>query len=182
MKAPPQDTLRPASNVDPEQSFVSLLSQHKRILYKVASCYCRDREDRHDLMQDMVVQLWLAFPRFDASQRFSTWMYQVAMNVAISHLRYVTSQQRDGRRTLSLEALGVDVSDADSLAATDSDNMRTLFALMQELDALNRGLLLLFLDGYDADEIARMMGISASNVSTRVHRLKARLAAAFAAA
>lgn len=161
--------------------FVEHLRQHKRILYKVSSTYCRDREDRRDLVQEILIELWTAFPRYDGRALFSTWAYRIAMNVAISHVRHRTRQQRDVRQTVSLDELGLDFSAADELEHSQADNMRTLQILIRDLDELNRGLILLFLDGYNADETAEIMGISASNVSTRINRLKQKLAAAFAA-
>ena len=160
--------------------FIALLGAQKTILYKVVSAYCHDREDRADLTQDILVELWLAFPDYDARAKFSTWMYRVAMNVAISHLRHRTRKQRDSRQTISLEDFGIDLLAADEADATQSDNMRTLFALIRELDEVNRSLMLLFLDGYSADEIAAIIGITPSNVSTRINRLKQRLTDAFA--
>jgi len=161
--------------------FVERLQQHRRILYKVSSTYCRDREDRRDLVQEMIVELWTAFPRYDGRTQFSTWAYRIAMNVAISHVRHRSRQQRDVRQTVSLDELGLDFSDADAFESGQADNLRTLQTLIHDLDELNRGLILLFLDGYSADETAEIMGISASNVSTRINRLKQKLTAAFAA-
>ena len=65
-----------------EARFLAFLKEHRGILYKVAFGYCRDREDRGDLVQEMVIQLWRSFERYDGSVKFSTWAYRVAMNVA----------------------------------------------------------------------------------------------------
>ncbi|MFZ6658359.1 RNA polymerase sigma factor [Undibacterium sp. TJN19] len=160
-----------------EELFLQQLALHKRLLYKVAYSYCRHAEDRRDLVQDMVMQLWRSFSSFDHSVQFSTWMYRIAMNVAISHYR---SESRQVRDTLSLEEFGLDIAEADQLFSAQSDNMRTLDQLIRELDELNRALILLFMDGYGNDEIAAIMGLSATNVATRMTRIKQKLQTQFA--
>ena len=72
---------------DPQQRFEELVQAHRGILFKVCNSYCHDRDDREDLAQEVVVQLWRSFARYDERQRFSTWMYRVALNVAISFYR-----------------------------------------------------------------------------------------------
>jgi len=162
-------------------AFLRALSPHKAILYKVAYTYCRNSDDRRDLIQDMVIQLWRSFSRYDESTgvEFSTWMYRIAMNVAISQYRSHTRQIRD---TVPLEEFGLNIAAADALHDSASDNMRALMALIDGMDELNRALILLFLDGYDAVEIADVVGISATNVSTRMTRIKQKLTAQFAEA
>jgi RNA polymerase sigma factor (sigma-70 family) len=165
-----------------QDDFIQALSQHKRILYKLAYSYCRTTEDRHDLVQEMTMQLWRSYPQFDHRVLFSTWMYRVAMNVAISHVR---QQSHPLRVTISLDTIpfdefGLDLSEVDQYMSTQSDNMRVLDLLIRELDELSRALILLFLDGFDYEEIAGILGISASNVSTRLNRLKQKLQTQFA--
>ena len=156
--------------------FLALLGSHKKILYKVAYTYCKASEDRRDLMQDMVVQLWKSFGGYDGRVRFSTWMYKVAMNVAISFWR---SEGRRIRDTLPLEDFGLDIGAADQVFEEAGDNMRVLHHLVGELDEMSRALILLFLDGFSHEEIAATLGISATNVATRVGRLKLQLQRAF---
>src|SRR6185369_4677514 len=112
--------------------FVRLLEEHKRILYKVASVYCADAEDRRDLVQEMVIQLWRSFPRYDDRLKFSTWMYRIAMNVAISFLR---SEGRRGRETVALEQVDViDDAAADRVMGEAGDDVRLLQQLVSRLD------------------------------------------------
>ena len=69
------------------EEFVARVENHQRILFKVAYMYCRDRDDRHDLVQEMLVQVWRSYARFDERVQFSTWMYRIAVNVATTHYR-----------------------------------------------------------------------------------------------
>src|ERR1700732_3812643 len=76
-----------------QERFQTAVDQHKKILYKVCNSYCRNRDDRDDLAQEIIIQLWRSFGKFDKRYRFSTWMYRIALNVAISFYR------RENRRT-----------------------------------------------------------------------------------
>ena len=155
-----------------EESFVALLAQHRGILYRVASTYCRAADDRPDLMQEMVLQLWRSFDRYDERLRFSTWMYRVALNVAVSSYR---GERRRTRDTGAIEDLGFELAAADAASDSVSDDARLLLALIRELGAADRALVLLYLEGCGHEETAEILGISVTNVSTRIHRLKDRL-------
>ncbi len=161
-----------------QDRFVALLEEHRGILYKVATTFCRRPEDRRDLVQEITVQLWRSFARFDGRARFSTWMYRVAMNVAISHLR---SEARRVRDALPLETPGLDLASADRVMDEAGEDLRTLRRLIGRLDEMSRAIVLLHLDGYPHDEIAAIVGISTSNVGTRIHRIKQRLKDEFGA-
>jgi RNA polymerase sigma factor (sigma-70 family) len=155
-----------------QQRFSGLVSAHERILWKVAHLYGRNRADRDDLVQEMVVQLWRAFGRYDERFAFSTWMYRIAANVAISWLRSETRRMRD---MVPMEELGGEPPAAERLFDGASDELEELLGLVRRLDGLSRALVLLHLDGYSHDEIAVTMGISAGNVATRLHRIRAQL-------
>ena len=82
------------TGVDAEAQFAELLERHRGIVFKVAATYCRNPADREDVAQEIVTQLWRAFPKFDATRTFSTWMYRIALNVAISFVRSNTLRER----------------------------------------------------------------------------------------
>ena len=166
----------PSSPTELTGEFIARLEKHQRILFKVAYMYCRDRGDRQDLVQEMLIQVWRSYPQFDERVQFSTWMYRIAVNVAITHYR---DEGRRIRDTVPLEEYGLDIAAADALFDHDSDNMRALRQMINGLDEMNRALILLFLEGFSSEEIAEVVGISASNVSTRINRLKIKLQAEF---
>jgi RNA polymerase sigma factor (sigma-70 family) len=126
---------------DPDR-FVALVEEHKRILYKVANAYCRNREDRGDLIQDTITQLWRSFGQFDDRNRFSTWMYRIAMNMAISFYR---SERRRIRETVPIDELGLDLAAADRVMDAAGDEVRILHQLIAQLPELNRALIILYL-------------------------------------
>ena len=156
------------SPTDERERFVALMAAHGGIVRKIAATYCRDRDERADVAQEIAAELWQAFPRYDPARPFATWMYRVALNVAISHVRVAARRHRthvpldDGR----VEG----VADADTAAA-----LLTLERAVAALDPLNRALLVLYLDDRSHREIAEVLGIGESNVGTRIGRLKERL-------
>jgi RNA polymerase sigma-70 factor (ECF subfamily) len=150
-----------------DERFVALLEEHKRILYKIASADCADPEDRRDLVQEIVIQLWRSFPRYDERLKFSTWMYRIGMNVAISSLR---SRKRRGTETVAL-----DQTDILDISGEAGDDFQLMQQLVSRLDEMSRALLILYLEGYSHAEIAEILGISVTNVGTRINRIKNRL-------
>jgi len=157
--------------IDLSKEFHELLERHRKIVFKVAASYCRHPDDRADLAQEITTQLWRAFPAYDGQRLFSTWMYRIALNVAISFRR--TAQLRDGHAV----ALDADLHDiADERADPESDEqVRALYRCIDRLDPLNRALLLLYLDEKSQREIADILGISETNVATKIGRLKQRI-------
>lgn len=152
--------------VSRQETFVALLREHGRMLRQVANAYAWSAADRADLEQEVVAQLWRAFPRYDDRRSFSTWMYRIALNVAISHARR--------RRAL------VPLDEAGPVRAPEGQSeregqLRLMDEFISALPPLERALLLLYLDERSQREIAEVMGISETNVSTRIHRIKARL-------
>ena len=152
--------------------FLALLDEHRKILFKVANSYCRNPQDRADLIQEMVAQLWSSFGRFDERSRFSTWMYRVVMNVAISFYR---GESRRRRRIVPLEEPMLELAAAAPAPEEASEDIRLLHRFIGQLDELNRALIILYLDGNNHETIAEILGISTTNVGTRIGRIKQQL-------
>ena len=149
-----------------QQRFQTLLDEHKKILYKVCNSYCRNRDDREDLAQEIIIQLWRSFGKFDARYRFSTWMYRVALNVAISFYR------REGSRTRHVISGEEDRLVAIHDTESQPEDIRLLYQFIAALDPLSKALVLLYLEGNNYQEIASVLGISETNVATKLSRLK----------
>jgi RNA polymerase sigma-70 factor (ECF subfamily) len=150
--------------------FEALAAEHRGIAFKVANAYARESEDRRDLVQDIVTQAWRAFPHYDAARRFSTWMYRIALNVAISRRRADMTRARylPSDPSVTLEALpGSTVS--------PDDRLRELYRVIDALDDFHKALVVLYLDGYDQREMAEILGLTETNVATRLSRLRQRL-------
>lgn len=152
-----------------EQRFLAFLESQQRTLYKIAYIYCRDPEERRDLMQEMAIQLWRSFDQFDERAALSTWTYRVAMNVAISHRR------REGRRIRDALPLDFAFDVAAQTFDADGEQAQRLRSLIDGLDEMSRALVLFYLEGFDHSEIADLLGTTTSNVGTRLNRIKAKL-------
>jgi RNA polymerase sigma-70 factor (ECF subfamily) len=150
--------------------FQELIEQHRGILYKVARAYCPLEEERQDLIQEMMIQIWQALPRYNAQYKSSTWIYRIALNVAISHYRKTTTQQR---RQQALDAKAIQGAEADS--SEKEQQFRLLEQFISELKELDRALMVLYLEERSHAEIAEILGISISNVATKVGRIKDKL-------
>jgi RNA polymerase sigma-70 factor (ECF subfamily) len=153
------------------ERFSDLLEAHRRIVFKVANTYCWHAEDRADLSQEIVAQLWRAFSAYDPTRPFSTWMYRIALNVAISSLR----RRRQETRTVPLDEAVHDIADHRRHDPDADERTRALYRVIDRLEPLNRALLLLYLDERSYREIAEILGISETNVATKLNRLKARI-------
>jgi RNA polymerase sigma factor (sigma-70 family) len=149
--------------------FLQLLQDNKGILYKIGTSYCRNAGDREDLIQEMIYQLWRSAPRFDENQKFSTWMYRIALNVAISFYR---KSSRAGV-TVSLDAeVQFAGEDGDPVLA---ERVETLQRFLRGLGDLDKALMILYLEERPYRDIAEIMGISETNVATKLSRIKSRL-------
>ncbi|MFO1077062.1 MAG: sigma-70 family RNA polymerase sigma factor [Planctomycetota bacterium] len=151
-----------------------LLRRHDGLIRRVAWVYARRAADRDELAQEIAVQVWRAAPRFDGRCRESTWIYRIALNVAISFAR------RERRRRTRTTTLAAPDDVAAAPAAAPSPEVERLLAVIATLGDLDRALVLMHLDGNDHAGIAEALGLSASNVGTRLHRIRNTVRAAFA--
>ena len=150
-------------------AFGELLEAHRAIVFKVAGTYCRHPDDRADLAQEIATQLWRAWPGYDPERRFSTWMYRIALNVAISHVRALRPSDEAFDEALH------DLADEAGDDHEGAERVRLLEAFIARQPPLDRALLLLYLDERSQREIGEILGLSETNVSTKIGRLKQRL-------
>lgn len=161
-----------APDIRKQEEFAKALEEHRRIVFKVANTYCRELEDRADLAQEIAARLWRAYPSYDPRRPFSTWMYRIALNVAISYFR--SSSQRAAHTVPLDEQIHERLADGRGNGEAD-DRVRELYRVIDQLDTLNRALFLLYLDEHSYREIADILGISETNVATKISRLKQRI-------
>jgi len=159
------------SSDDAQAGFLRRLDEHRGILFKVAGAYCRDPRDREDLAQDIVAQLWRAYGRYDPSRSFSTWMYRIAVNVAIS---FVRREVRRARNVVPAEESILE-NVASPAGEEQDERIEALAELIGRLNDLDRALVILYLDGNSHAMIAEILGTSESNVGTKLGRIKQRL-------
>jgi RNA polymerase sigma factor (sigma-70 family) len=154
---------------EPRTEFAALLETHRRLIFKVAHTYA-GRADVDDLAQEIAAQLWRAFPGYDRARRFSTWMYRIALNVAISWLRAEASHRQ---RSVPYDAEAHEPSVSDGFDADDGS--RILRGFIDSQGPLDRAVLLLYLEERPLAEISEILGITVTNLTTKISRLKERL-------
>jgi len=152
-------------------SFTNLIAENRNILFKVCNAYCRNKSDIDDLAQEMVFQLWKSYERYDPAFKFQTWMYRVVLNVAISFYR----KSKNAASTVGMSEHLIDIEDLTDLSEQTETDLQLLQQFIHELKDLDRGLMILYLEEKPYKEIAEIIGISESNVSTRISRIKDQL-------
>jgi RNA polymerase sigma-70 factor, ECF subfamily len=164
--------MQPSAYMIPDSAaeFVTLLQEHRRLVYRVAGSYARARTDTDDLAQEIATQAWRAFPSYDAQRRFSTWLYRIALNVAISWLRVEAPRRQ---RSIPYDAELHDPAVRDDLDADDGS--RILRAFIESQEPLDRAVLLLYLEERPLAEMSEILGITTTNLTTKINRLKQRL-------
>lgn len=152
-----------------KEDFIQQIKENEGIIYKVARLYTNTNEDQKDVYQEIVYQLWKSYPSFKADSKISTWMYRVALNTAISNLK---KERRKGTRVSIDNFL---LNKIDQVDTVMEERITLLYAHIKKLSVVERGIILLHLEGKNYDEIAAITGFTATNVGTRLARIKNKL-------
>ena len=147
-----------------EAEFLDMIQKNNRIIYKVASFYVDENNAMDDLYQDVVLNLWKAFPNFREASQLSTWIYRIALNTCVSFYR------NNRRRPACIE-----ITSDIKVYVDENEAVAELYACINRLGKLERALILLWLEDRPYKEIAEIMGITATNVSTKINRIKEKL-------
>lgn len=153
------------------ETFFSVVEANKGIIYKVVNSYCKDLEDRKDLTQEILIQLWKSFDNYNDQYKRSTWIYRIALNVSISFYRKENSRQK---LIYPLTNYIIGVS-AISDAPEKETNHILLEQFISELKDFDKAIALLYLEEKSYKEIAEVMGITETNVATKISRIKEKL-------
>lgn len=154
-----------------ESEFLQQLQQHKGIIIKVCNSYCSKISEKDDLAQEIVFNLWKAYKAYLPNFKFSTWMYRIAINVAVSFYR---KEKRSLQFSPFRENLIV-FNDESNKGVELDGNLNLLHGFIQELKEIDKSIMLLYLDDKNYKEIAEIIGISESNVGTKINRIKTHL-------
>jgi RNA polymerase sigma-70 factor (ECF subfamily) len=154
-----------------KEDFLILIEKNKGIIIKVCNSYCVSKNDREDLAQEIIYNLWKSGNSFNAYSEFSTWMYRVALNVAISFYRKKTRSNT----VVPLNESHMDIEDKISTADDTEKRVIQMQRFINEMKELDRALTLLYFEEKSYREIAEILGISETNVATKISRIKSRL-------
>ncbi len=153
-----------------EKEFLKSVNEHQGILFKICRMYCKDNDDVNDLFQDMLLQLWQAWPTFKAQSKLTTWMYRICLNTAIARLR--KSNRSPALQALTLAQYGLP---NDTTYRLDILFDSELQIAIDGLDRIDKALIMLYLDEKSYKEIAEIMGLSETNVGVKLNRIKTKL-------
>lgn len=161
------ETLKDSSKL--KEEFLELLEKNKKLLFKIANVYGKNNEEIKDLVQEITLQLWKSFPDYNPEFAVSTWMYRIALNVSISFYRKEKSRKKL-HQNIEQEAhiffWEEEIFD---------ERFKQLYQFIEQLKAFEKALIVLYLEGKKNTEIAEIMGISATNVSTILNRIRTKL-------
>lgn len=157
-------------SVERHELYFDILEKHKGIVFKVARSYCSNEFDREDLVQEILAQIWRSLDTYNDAFKVTTWMYRVALNVAISFYRkdksaaYKHTEIEDRLLTYDMDQ-----------ESENEQNLSALYAFINELNDIDKAVLLMYLEGENQAEIAANLNITISNVSTKISRIKQKL-------
>ncbi|MEJ1221910.1 RNA polymerase sigma factor [Sediminicola sp. 1XM1-17] len=155
--------------MDKEQLFTTLIKENEGVIFKITTFYTEHRDDQKDLYQDIVYQLWKSFDSFRNEAKISTWMYRIALNTAITRLN---------KRKRKPYEVGIDqviLQQTEHYDPVFEERLKLLYTQIQNLNVLEKGIMLLLLEGKQYDEISVITGLTPTNVATRISRIKQKL-------
>lgn len=153
-----------------QPEFIDLVHEHQALLHKVCNLYCSSLQDRQDLFQEIVIQLWRSYPRFRGESKFSTWLYRIALNTAISDLR------RQTRRPRSMELQNIPAELQDIQYEKEKElRLQQLYTAIEQLSELEKALVMLYLEEKSYDEMEEILGINQNNLRVKMNRIKEKL-------
>jgi len=153
-----------------QEEFVKLVQEHRSLLYKVCRLYCFSDDDRQDLFQEMVIQLWKSYPRFRGESRFSTWLYRIALNTAISDLR----KQRRRPSPADMNEIPATLQDM-AWPGEEEEQLQQLYAAINRLSEIEKALVMLYLEDRSYDEMEEILGINQNNLRVKMNRIREKL-------
>ena len=153
-----------------EKEFIQLIQKNQGIVHKVCNIYCDEQEDRNDLFQEIVAQLWKSFPTFRKESKFSTWMYRVALNTAITSFK--KTKRRPDQNRLTYDNFQIE---DDSYNAETEENIKQLHRAVAQLTGIEKSIVLLYFEEKKYDEIADITGITQNYVRVKMNRIKKKL-------
>ena len=153
-----------------EQSFVELLEKHQNIVHKVCRLYTNNQDAHNDLFQEITIQLWKAYPKFRGDAKFSTWMYRVGLNTAITLYR----KSKRSIKTQEFESVQFKIK-SEPFDDTEEQQLKLLYKAVHQLNDIEKALVFLYLEDKNYSEISETLGITEVNARVKMNRVKKKL-------
>ncbi|MBR9914365.1 MAG: RNA polymerase sigma factor [Algicola sp.] len=157
-------------NKELEHSFVELLEKHQNIVHKVCRLYTNNQDAHNDLFQEITIQLWKAYPKFRGDSKFSTWMYRVGLNTAITLYR----KSKRSIKTQEFENVAFKIK-SEAYDDTEEQQLKLLYKAVQQLNDIEKALVFLYLEDKNYSEISETLGITEVNARVKMNRVKKKL-------
>lgn len=157
-------------NKELEHKFVTELETNQNIVHKVCSLYTSDKDAHKDLFQEITIQLWKAYPKFRGESKFSTWMYRVALNTAIT--LYRKSKRRVTTQNYDSVIFKIKTDEYDP---TEEQQLKLMYNAIRELGDIDKALVFLYLEEKNYSEISETLGITEVNARVKMNRIKTKL-------
>lgn len=151
-----------------EKQFEKYIKEHEGLIYKVCLVYAYTEADRQDLFQEIIVQLWKAFPKFSGQSKFSTWLYSVAINTAISGLR----RQKNFIDTYEPAALPQQIDENTNMG---DEQWQQLYKAIELLNDVEKAIVMLYMEDRTYSEMEDILGMSQGNLRVKMNRIKDKL-------
>lgn len=151
-----------------QKEFMKLIKEHEGIIYKVSRAYCNQLQDQKDLYQEIIYRLWKSHSSFQGKSKYSTWMYRIALNTSISYVQ----KKKKNDKVLDSDYFIDRIEQVDQII---EERVKILYDQIQNLNIIEKGIILLYLEGKSYEEIAEITGFSKTNISTRLNRIKSKL-------
>ena len=155
--------------IDERNKVIQIIMQNMGIIHKVANMFCKSQEDKDDLVQEIMTQLWSSFEKYDDAYKLGTWMYRVSLNIAISFYRKKQTQEQ---YFMPFDEKLDIISNDENENEVETNNLELLEKFISNLKEFDKALMLLYLEKKSHQEISEILGITTSNVSTKIARIK----------
>ena len=157
-------------STDLENKFIAEFEKNQNIIHKVCRIYTTNRTDHNDLFQEITIQLWKAYPKFRGDAKFSTWMYRIGLNTAITLFR--KSKKRVKTQDFDTVLFKIASTDYDN---TEEEQLKLMYQAIHQLSDIDKALVFMYLEDKNYEEISETLGLSQVNARVKMNRIKTRL-------
>ena len=153
------------------ETFEEILNKHKGIIFRIVNYYCKDSDDKKDLEQEILIQIWLSYKKYNQEFAWSTFIYRIALNVSIGFY----NKQKRQKDKFSNVNLFIETNVQDDIPLVVDEDLQLLNEFICQLNDINKALMILYLQEKSYAEMALILGVSATNIGTKINRLKNQL-------